>query len=312
MPDLRAMLLARKVPPYLVDIAIPYMFFTPGESDPDSAAAIEIIKGVQNGLQTAGFKVSTTGAVDSKTAKAMNKTSPGWMQKSWVQIYGDVQSAIDNPAKVVSSQPRKALGSYFDYQGVPPGPLPGYKVGLPPGPLGMGTTAMDAGVSLDFGQGVRDKTVLVPIPQSSGPTYTIFKDLQRQINRVLSKVGTRVSEDGILGKGTLAGLKKAQTIIGKSLPGTSSTLDMAEHAVTLGFLLHQAADAMGISKTANQGMVATAQAAVETTQGPLTPEQRKEHGSSGIFDTLKTYAPYLAIAGGVAWFAAKQKKGKRR
>ena len=232
------------------------------------------------------------------------------MQKTFVQILGDILSALRNPDRVahkIDFAPA-SLGGYFDYQGAPPGPLPGPMVGLPPGPLGMGAIAVDAGVSLEFGQGIRDKSNIVPIPKKSGATYSAFEDLQRQINRLLSRhpKGGRIGEDGIIGSGTFAALKKAQDVIGMSIPGDENTLEMAKNAVTIAGILESEATAMGIPGGANKGVKSTPASMTEPTPQPMTPEQAKSYG--GAMAAIKKYVPFLLVAGGIAFYASKGKK----
>ena len=321
-PNVRSMLLTLGVDSYLADMAIPFVWFIPGAVDPDSQSVIEIIRALQRGLRKAGFThIRVTGVLNSDTARALDQVSPprgSWMQKTFVQLMGDVIAATKNPGGIDLAG---ALGSYFEYDGVPPGPLPGYMVGLPPGPLGVDGWWDDAvekaksiigggaapppssGPALNFGKG-RDPSNIVPIPKKSGLAYTAFKNLQRQINRLLSKVGGRIGEDGIIGKKTLAGFKKAQTVVGQSIGGGGSTLDLARNAVGIAAKLQGVANSMGIPTSVNRGAAATPTSAKEPE--PVTPYK------AGVMDSVKTYAPFLAIAGGVAWYVSTQRKKKRR
>lgn len=317
--NVRFMLLDLGVPPYLVDMAIPYSWFLPGTSDPDSPAVIELIRGLQRGLRGIGYKhVLVSGVLDRSTAKALDEISPpkgSWMEKTWVQLYGDVIDAAKNPEQkafdIVNGK-KGALGAYFEYKGPPVGPLPGAIVGTPPGPLGLGATATDAGVELNFGQGVKNKNIIVPIPKSSGPTYTAFKNLQRQINRLLSKRGTRIGEDGLIGINTYKGLQTAQDVIGMSVPGDENTGSMASNAVTIAGILSREADGMGIPKNANQGATTSPAALVESAKAPMTSMQAASFMGGGVGEAVKKYLPFLAIAGGVAWYAASQRKGGKK
>lgn len=312
-PDVRIMLLDLGVPQYLTEIVIPYVWFIPGAVDPDAQGIIELNMALQRGLQKLGFKkVKPTGVIDRHTAIALDQVSTprgSWMQKSFVQLLGDVLNAMKNPDRAFAkSDIALGLAGYFEYEGVPPGPLPGPMVGLPPGPLGMGATAMDAGVELEFGQGIRSGTNIVPIPKGSGTTDAAFKNLQRQINRLLSrhpKKG-RIAEDGIIGKHTFAAFQKAQIVTGISFPGDENTLEMAKHAVSIADIMESEADAMGIPKGANKGSPSTTASVSEPTPMPMTPAQAASFSQMGI----SKFLPLLAIAGGVAWWASTQKKPK--
>jgi hypothetical protein len=316
MSNIRAMLLELKVPNYLTEMVIPFMFFRPGTVDPDSASVIEIIKGVQQGLQRLGYgNVEPSGILDSDTAEALDdiiEPSGSWLETPWIDIYGNIITALKNPARKAHRmryrQP-KEMGQYFTYRGTPPGPLPGRI----PGPLGMGAVSLDSGVALEFGQGVRNKSIIVPIPKNSGATYNAFKNLQRQINRLLSKKEKRIDEDGIIGQSTYNGLQTAQEVIGISVPGDENTIEMAKHAVTIAHILTERADALGISADANKGRVLTLASAVEVTAGPMTPVQEAAFTkSASTSSAIKKYLPFLLLSGGVAWYAASQRKRKKR
>lgn len=308
------MLLTLGVDSFLADMAIPFVWFAPGTVDPDSASIIEINKAMQRGLRRLGYKqVKVNGILDPQTAAALDQVSgpPGlWMQKSFVQILGDIINGMRNPDR--TAHKIDALGGYFDYQGVPPGPLPGYLVGLPPGPMGM-DGVLDS--ELTFGQGVKNKSIIVPIPKKSGPTFSAFKDVQRQINRLLSrhpKKG-RISEDGIIGNDTFSGLKKAQDVFGQSIAHDESTLEMAKNARSVAAKLRSEADAMGIGANANKSGITPSvskRAASEPTPAPMTEKQASAF-TSGSMGAIKKYVPFLLLAGGIAYFATK-KKGKTK
>jgi hypothetical protein len=322
--NVRTMLLSLKMPSFLIDMAIPFMWFTPGAVDPDSPSVIEIIKGLQRGLLKLGSRVRVSGVLDNATAKGLDEiagTEGEWMQKTWVQIYGDVLEAMDNPGRKAHKMRAAGLGSYFEYDGPAPGPLPGWRVGLPPGPLGMyqdlGATAIDGGVELEFGRGTKDTNVIVPIPKSSGPTLTAFKNLQRQINRLLSLKGKRINEDGLIGAGTFKAFQTVQDAIGVSVPGDETTGTMAAHAITIANTLDQQATARNIPANANQGATTSSAASRAVAVAPMSAAQAAAFtggtgggGGGDVMDALKKYLPFLLLAGGIAFFAAKSRKSK--
>lgn len=313
--NVREMLLQLGTPPFTATMVIPSVWMTPGTTDPDSPSVIEIIRAIQRGLRKLGYtNVEVLGVLDSFTGAALNQVaSPRWMEKAWVQIMDDVLSSMKNPERKAHhiAASMSGMGSYFEYEGFPPGPLPGIVVGTPPGPLGLGITIIDSGVELEWGMGIHDKSNMVPIPKTSGVTYTVFKGLQRQINRL----GGRVGEDGILGKGTLAGLRRVANALPANSParartaGIGDTMGLAANAATLVTLLTQEANNRGIATTANQGPTRTT-ASSETTSGPVTHAQAT--ASMGAGGALKKYLPYLLLAGGVAWFASKKNKRKKK
>jgi len=312
--NVRTMLLDLGVDSFLADIAIPFAWFSPGAVDPDSPSIIEINKAMQRGFRKLGYgNVRVNGILDRQTAAALDEISgPGWMSKAFVQIFGDILAAMKDPERKANQiKATKGLGAYFHYEGIPPGPLPSFRAGTPPGPLGM---YQDLG-ALTFGQGISNKNNIVPIPKNSGETYEAFKNLQRQINRLLTKhpKGGKIGEDGIIGKSTFDALKKAQDVIGMSVPGDETTLTMAQNADSIGDILRQRADAMGIPGGANKGTTATPAAALEKTSGQMTPQQASVYGAPGTaMEAVKKYAPFLAIAAGVAYYAATKKKKKGR
>lgn len=316
--NVRQMFLDLGMPRYLTDMAIPMAWFLVGTTDPDSQPVMEIVKANQRGLRKLGFRsVLESGVVDRQTADAITKVSgPGWENKSWLQVTGDVLNATYNPSKAkLAMQMDKsarqasgqALGSYFEYEGVPPGPLPGYMVGLPPGPLGA--TSTDSGIELSYGQGVRNPKNMVPVDAT---TETVFRDVQRQINRNLSPLGRRIAEDGILGTQSqsaifsLAKQKRLQkhNIAIPAIAATTST--MAWRAVTLAQYLKAEADARGISSTANM-----ASSPAPKTDTAAEPTSSGQATVSGVMGALKGYAPYLLLAGAVAGGAIyyRRKKG---
>lgn len=316
--NVREMLLDLGVPSFLADMAIPFMFFMPGTTDPDSPSIIEIIRGLQRGVRKLGYKdVRVTGVLDRQTALALDQISPprgSWMRKTWVQLYGDVLRAKKDPERTAHKMLFDAgvLGSYFEYEGPPVGPLPGVMVGTPPGPLGLGATATDSGIALSFGLGITNKKNCVPIPRRSGATFSAFKNLQRQINRVLTTIpgGGRIGEDGVIGGGTVSGFNKA---VG-SIPLLGSVLKvdncsaLAKRAASLGSTLKTFADRAGISTAANKGSSRTTGSA-ETTPRAMTPEEAATAAAGGgAMAALKKFGPFLLLAAGVAWWASKKKK----
>ncbi len=311
-PDVRSMLLALKVPPVLAEMSIPYMWFMPGGVSPDSQPVMEIVQGAQRGLQRLGYaRISVNGILDAETAAALNSivTPKGsFIQTPWVKIYGQILAALRDPRgkaqRMQGGAPPAGLGGYFTAYDAAPGPLPGWMVGLPPGPMGMGETSMDGGVELIFGAGVTNKTNMIPVNDAA---KSAFKTIQRQINRLFTKfpggAGARLPEDGVIGEDTLSSLIELAPMLGSFAStfqyGTTQTI--AQKAITVGNFLKQKADSMGIAESANQGAKTTVTSAVENFLAPAAPG-----GSSSI----KKYLPYAILAGGVAFWAAKRKKGR--
>lgn len=296
----------------LINLPLPYLWLLPQTSDPDTAGVIEIVRAIQRGLIKIGFgNVRLNGTLDAETAKALRRVSGSWENKAWIQIINDVLSTMRDPERATRAiaAVMGGMGDYIAYEPGPgepfgAGPLPGKLVGTPPGPLGLGETATNEGVSLTWGAGVSGKGSCVPIPRSSGATYKAFINLQRQINRVSSKFGgTKIAEDGVLGSGTLAALAKINASIAQNFP-TASCGVLASRAVEIGNFLKNYADTMGIKADAGKpgGMLAS----VPIVGAALQPAGDED---SPTVAALKKYGPFFALAAGVAWFVAKQRKG---
>jgi len=314
--DVRSMLLELGVPRYLTDMAIPMTWFLPGTTDPDEPATIEIVKALQRGLRRFGYKdVQVTGLVDTQTAHALDEVSgPGWVQRTWIQLMSDVINAKRNPShkalvmRMDKGAAKRGLSGYFEYEGKPPGPLPGYMVGLPPGPLGLGATAVDAGVTLNYGKGVTDPNNMVPI---DAVTKSAFKNLQRQLNRNLAPLGRRVAEEGVIGSETRSGILALPGALPKSY-WAQSTEVMAKNAVTLGDLLKSQADSLGVTSVANKGSTSSSKSAEKTVV--VNPDGTSQYvGAGGGFsEQIKGMMPWVLLAGGVAATAVYMRKNRKR
>lgn len=323
MMNVRQMLLGAGVPSFLADMAIPFMWFMAGTTDPDSPSTIEIVRGAQRSLRALGYRVHVSGVLDRSTSMALARISGrNWLSKTWVQIYQDLETARRDPARTGRRDLALAgFGEYYDTRGLTGGPFPSSNIGTPPGPLGMGAT--DA--QLSFGRGIRDKNAMVPIPRWSGVTYSTFARVQRAVNRLLSvpgsvsgeALGGRIDEDGILGEETFRGFKKVQdghfSYPGKFLMQLiTNSAGLAAQATLLASVLEQKADALGVPAGANRGSVSI-QAREEQTSGPLTQAETAAIASSeSAGAAVKRYLPFLAAAGAVAYFVTKKrKKGKK-
>jgi hypothetical protein len=338
--NVRSMMLQLGAQPALIDMSIPMVWKLVGSTDPDSNAVIEIVKTIQKGLRSLGYPVAESGVVDAPTGRALAKISgPAWKHKTWLQLMGDVLNAKLNPQQkaldmnlshVARQAPsvrarnaavRAGLGSYFEFEGPPPGPLPGYMVGLPPGPLGLGDTAMDSGTRLSFGKGIKNPNNMVP---TDTITRKAFMDLQHQINRLLSKVGERIGEDGVIGQGTLDGARSAR----KQLEGiasfvtapiaTASTAGLASKAVTVAGIFRTRADQLGISPDAiagSQGSPPVKKSSPAVSDSTKEPLSKTGVAAAVAGGAVKEVLPWVllagAVAGGAVWWNRRQKKGRR-
>lgn len=316
--NVRSMLLQMGVDSYLADMAIPYMWFIPGAVDPDAQGVIETIQGLQRGLRRLGFNaVAVSGVMDRPSAEALDQLHPpvsSWMQTPWVQLYGCIIDALANPRRKAHIMKHTPMGDYFQYHGPAPGPLPGVMVGTPPGPLGMGATAVDLGTSLEFGPG-RDKRNMIPVPRRSGTTYETFKCLQRDINRMLSHTRTspkRIDEDGVVGPQTTRALVGLEPHFGQSLGGKGGSANVAQRAATLAAKLGMEADRLQISRTANPGSPTSVVSIKEPEPVPITPPELTALVARHRPGPWARYAPYALAAGLLAWWASSLARKKRR
>ena len=326
MPTIREQLVNFGIPEYLATMTIPFMQFTPSFSDPDSPGTIQAIKGLQNGLRKIGYnKIKPTGVFTAATALAIKEISgPAWRDKNFSQLYGDIQDVIDNPSRKVHRMETNmagfglGLGSYFDYKGPPVGPLPGRLIGTPPGPLGLGDTAVDQGVTLTFGRGIKDPTNMVPIDDA---TKSAFLGLQKQTNRILSLMNAPlVAEDGIIGSETKIGferaakygLEKAQTWGEKGIAtllsgflSKGSTAGIASAAISAAITMRQVADNLKAPVTVAKAKPAPV---VDSSTIPLTIQDVQKDELVG---KIKKYVPYIGLAVGAAFafkFLGKKKR----
>lgn len=170
-------------------MVVPYVWFTPGTSDPYSPIIIMLIRGVQNGLTRIGYRgLRRDGFVGKKTSAALTQVAGhNWKGKAWIQIYGDILNTIKSGVG-----PRRNAMSYHSGMGA-------YEeLGLLPGETLVG----------------RDRFVVrggVCLPVKGPPgnlkaNLNLAKDFQRQLNRLLSITGKRlIGVDGEIGPGTLNG-----------------------------------------------------------------------------------------------------------
>ena len=306
--NVRTMLLELGTPPYLADMAIPFVWFTPGTTDPDSQPVMELIQAAQRGLG-----MHPSGILTAETARALDVVSgPEWMSKAWIQILGDVLTGQGAP-KAAYRAGRLLVGAPVGLQGLGASMV---EYGFRSRPRrrsffrsnqyslsGLGTTSTDQGNELTFGKGIKDPENMVPI---GGLTKGIFEELQRQINRT----GGSVAVDGIIGAGTLKGFKQSLSVISTPMLGAaqlqsiSNTLQLASHAFTAMSSLQ------GLPSQPKRAVVAP-RPKVDSTTAPITDQEKQENWSGGFGGGQKWILLGLLAAGG-AWYAMDQRKGKRK
>lgn len=307
----RQMLMDLGSAPSLATIALPYVWMLPGTTDPDAQGVIEIVRCIQRGLRGLGHKVMVSGVLDRTTAETLDLLVPpkgSWPSTTWIVIMQRLQHAIRNPRRVMTEiEVPMGLGGYYGY-----GPLPGRMVGLPAGPLGLGATVQDAGADLEFGRGIKIPTNIVPVPKDSGRTFEAFRNLQRQVNRLLTRIpnGGRVDEDGIIGESTRKSMEKLAA--GLPIP-IGNTVSIAQKAVTWGSILKSLADKAAISATANKASTVSVARATEPPVPPMSQTDANKFSQAGFFSFLDAvpggkFIPFIALGVGAAWIAVRSRK----
>lgn len=88
------MLLEMGVNPQLASMVIPGLYWTPGESDPDSQITMVLVRGVQGALARIGFRTQTNGRLDPATRNAIQEVvGRNWESAPWASVYTRIRSA---------------------------------------------------------------------------------------------------------------------------------------------------------------------------------------------------------------------------
>jgi peptidoglycan hydrolase-like protein with peptidoglycan-binding domain len=75
-------------PIQLIQLAVPTMFWTPAESDPDAQTTHVINHAAQRRLKSLGFQVRETGTMDPHTQAALaNIGGKEWASKAWITLF---------------------------------------------------------------------------------------------------------------------------------------------------------------------------------------------------------------------------------
>ncbi len=146
----------------------------------------------------------------------------------------------------------------------------------------------------------RDKTNCVGL----GPTKATFIHLQRGLNRVATKLGTpRVGTDGIIGKSTVRAAKAVMATVYHTLPErwqTATCVMLANRAGEIGAALHKKADLLGAPKNVKGSRPSPRPKGLD----PTTPNVASPRSGT---ETLLKFAPFVLLAGGVAFVAIKMR-----
>lgn len=279
--DVVELLLASGINRVEATMAIPYMWFTPGTSDPYSPVVLVIVQGVQNNLAKLGISTRHDGFVDRATSEAITSVvGDRWKAQPWVTIYEKLLAA-----KKAGWKGKKTMGSYL---GV--GDIPSSSFTLTAKGSAVGTTPS---------------------------TKALFKDLQKQLNRLASLPGAgfgKIGVDGYLGNNTVAAVTAAENFIGMSVVPSYTATGVATAADRARDEFRAQADSRGAaakvrapvgSKYAGGGGGAVK---IDPITGGLTTAK------AGFVDELMTPMGLALAAGmvGALWYVSKEMKPKKR
>jgi len=114
--NLREMLLAAGIGEYNAILSLPYMYFMPRTCDPYMQGVMQLVEGLQNLLRGRGARITMNGTLGADTAAAVARFSgPGWRDKTWMQIYGDVlRGRVLDPPAMPEPEPVEATSGILD------------------------------------------------------------------------------------------------------------------------------------------------------------------------------------------------------
>ena len=271
-------------------MAVPFMWHTPGTSDPYSPVVIMIVQGVQRALRHLGIPTRGDGYVDRQTSAGLRRViGPHWKAKAWTQIYSELIDAL----RVGRCRPTK--GNRMSYR------------------MGMGAVAAS-----NFTFTSRGSAKAVDHGQR-GPIRQTFEELQRQINRIAQASGQfgKIGVDGIIGKNTVAAATAAENACGASfIRGfpTHSVANVAEDADTAAEGFASCADQMGAPARVSAPMAKKASGGGEelVIRDPITGGLST--AKAGFVDDLMSPMG-LALAGGTVlalWYIGQQTKPAKK
>lgn len=87
-------------------MVIPYLLMAPATTDPKSPAIMMLVRHLQMQLTAMGWPGETTSYLDTATASALDRVvGPGWMNRTWSQVIGNVVSARKNRVNLAPAAP---------------------------------------------------------------------------------------------------------------------------------------------------------------------------------------------------------------
>jgi hypothetical protein len=302
MPDVLEQLKKLGLNQVTASMAIPYMWFTPATSDPYSPVVILIVRGAQNGLRRLGIQTRGDGFIDRATSNAFTRIAGAhWKGKAWVQVYSDIIDTIEGRAPLApkgnSMTYSTGLGNH-DYHGM------GHNYHGRYGSLGA---TFEPGEGTSF---VNRNGICVPL---KGPADDItinlraHKELQRQVNRNMSKLGGKlIAEDGDIGPLTVSAVHTVFAAKGRSISGGCSHI-----ATMIGGLtndLRGYADSLG-AKDKPLGVPSGGPSRVVD---PVTGQDQHVSATGPMGETSMWIGVALVVAALVAWKKGKPKKKRKK
>lgn len=148
------------------------------------------------------------------------------------------------------------------------------------------------------------------------PALAYSKNLQTQMNRVAHSKGYgKIGEDGEIGPGTLALLKKIQAAYPQIMGNTAACIWIAADSDVIGDQVKQVADSLGVPAKVPTPPSVAASVVTKTGLTVIPPGPGTGAGAFNAFSGMSTgqKAIFGGLLGGIAYVVYKKsKKGKRR
>ena len=284
----------------------PFMWFTPGGSDPYSPVVIMLVEALQHRLRHLGYENRADGFVDRATSAALSKISgPTWKQKAWVQVYGDVLHTA-----ATGHRPRTTEEDIMSYSHMGAINGRGRVRYLREAPAGtrwgtLGDVERTDWCSTSNPQGNCKPYAGICKPMNSR-TLAFAKDLQRQLNRILkAQKKPLLYVDGSIGPKVVAAVN---TAIPYPAPNCDAVAQIVDELASTAAAV---ADNMGAGAVPDpKGSMARSPVIDPSTGVPKYPP--RQAGLTAIFDFVQSPLGLAVVGGGVLFFLMTQDKKKKK
>ena len=285
-------------------MATPYMWFTPGGSDPYSPVVIMIVEALQQRLRHMGFENRADGFVDRATSAALREISgPTWKQKAWVQVYGDILHTA-----ATGHRPRTTEEDIMSYRHM--GAINGRVRYLREAPAGTRWGSLGDVEKTDWCSTSNPQGDCKPYKGICKPmntrTLAFAKDLQRQLNRLLkARKKSLLYVDGSIGPKTVAA-------VNKEIPYPAPNCDAVAQIVDeLAATASAVADQVGAGVVPDpKGSVARSPVIDPSTGVPKYPP--RQAGFGAIVDFVQSPLGLAVVGGGVLFFLMTREDKKKK